>query len=111
MKIRTNFVSNSSSSSFVVIVTKEAHDRAVAAISDQHGVLKQIFRGIKPLKKFGTEVMVISGRSNEDSNVIGSARYEGMPDDYDSWEEIDRMWYVYLSQLQPSEFIEREENY
>jgi len=56
MKIRTGFVSNSSSSSFLVIATLNNHSRAIAVLNElQQNVINKIMRGDIV---FGQQMMV-----------------------------------------------------
>ena len=56
MKIRTGFVSNSSSSSFLVIATLNNHSKAIAALNEfQQGVICKIVKGEIV---FGQQMMV-----------------------------------------------------
>jgi len=73
MKIRHGFVSNSSSSSFVVMMTKEHFDKAMDAIH--------------PYSKACIEALGFSkGKFNEDEVItIGSLSVQG----YSAWDEIE----------------------
>ena len=85
MKIRNGFVSNSSSSSFVVIVDKEAHDRAVEQLKDHKYVeiLKEILSCIGKDKFLGRPVVVISGYDAHGERSIGGfCEYDW---DYKEW--------------------------
>lgn len=89
MKFRTSFVSNSSSSSFVLITTRENHDKAFASLSaEDQKALKDIFSFTKC---FGNDVAIsaevgdqggsyISGVDMDDENAsdpgLREARYE-----------------------------------
>lgn len=59
MKIRMGFVSNSSSSSFVVLTTKENHERVLAKMSEQQrGIIEQM---ISKTKFLGKEMVYLGG--------------------------------------------------
>jgi len=60
MKIRTDFVTNSSSSSYVVIIEKDKYDEALA--QEKSEITKQLLAFLEPRnEKFGAmEVMVLS---------------------------------------------------
>ena len=71
MKTRTGFVSNSSSSSFVLITTKENHDKAMEKLSPyEKAVIKAI---MEPDNVFGRKCMV--GGEYSDNGGGGNLDY------------------------------------
>ena len=56
MKTRTGFVSNSSSSSFVVVATEDAHNKALAKLSKEQ---QEIVLQATAFKKFGDQRMAL----------------------------------------------------
>lgn len=79
MKIRAGFVSNSSSSSFVMVVGKENHDKAFASLSEEdQEALKEIF---SDEKWFGKEVVVSSKCGGHEGFYISGAEYDNSPFD------------------------------
>lgn len=71
MKIRSGFVSNSSSSSFVLVVPKVYHDEVVALLTPEQ---QKQMKKVSPKKQFigDQEVLVIDGYSCNDVSEIGS---------------------------------------
>lgn len=65
MKTRQGFVSNSSSSSFIIITNKEAHD---AALKEMHPYYSYIVKGERPSfeKVLGKDSVVLFGVTSSD---------------------------------------------
>ena len=112
MKIRTGFVSNSRSSSFVLIVKKELHEKLketlhpyVIAVMDALGKEKECL---------GNPVMVFANnmdRGGESSLSWTHVDYDGeMPEEaespYDAWE-------IYQTEVEkhPGEFFSNDEDF
>lgn len=61
MKTRTRFVSNSSSTSFIILTTQRNHDRAVSSLSkEQQKVLKKI-EPLQQVRFLDTDLVEITG--------------------------------------------------
>jgi hypothetical protein len=75
MKIRDGFVSNSSSSSFVLVVPKVYHDEAVATLTPEQ---QKQMKKVKPKRGYvgDVEVVMIEGYSCEDVSQIGDLSLE-----------------------------------
>lgn len=66
MKIRTGFVSNSSSSSFVAVLSKDAYVDLVASLSPTARIVADVrWSGVRHKKLDGTETVVYSSMSGE----------------------------------------------
>lgn len=94
MKIRTGFVSNSSSSSFVIMLTKEESDNIRNELSDAEKLVFDYMSDNSAKEKFGLVSFV--GYSNDDYSIYQelSDNIE-LPDDIgmgaiDIWEKIER---------------------
>jgi hypothetical protein len=71
MKIRTGFVSNSSSSSYLVVTTKENHEAALAAMEEVERAAFEIFANcadFAEMKKFGKNLVSLAYISGEAGN-------------------------------------------
>ena len=96
MKTRNGFVSNSSSSSFVIVVPTETYDKVVATLSDlEKRMVKHM--GSKSKTLFGKNISVISGVSGNYDSLEGFDPYDndGEPDEtteefdvYGAWEDF-----------------------
>jgi hypothetical protein len=72
MKTREGFVSNSSSSSFVVVATKDAHERALAKMKEE--ARKLVERSVS-FKKFGTQNIVLAAGNFENEGGYCHSQY------------------------------------
>ena len=69
MKIRSGFVSNSSSSSFVIVVLKEAHENALKQMTPyQSDVIGQLI--YKEGKFLGNDIVALGELSTHDSGTL-----------------------------------------
>jgi hypothetical protein len=110
MKIRQGFVSNSSSSSFVLVVSVADHAKAVAALTpEDQAKMRKVCTGSNSLmmKKVGAEeVVVITGGDYEEfwvrGNMYSEEECEDAPDGmdyYKYWEQQREFWGRYIEQL------------
>lgn len=65
MKVRGGFVSNSSSASFVVMTTFQAHERALERLTDQQSA---IIRQLVSIKDMGGQKLVAHGGRDQDGS-------------------------------------------
>ncbi len=94
MKFRNGFVSNSSSSSFVLIVDKEAHDKAMEQLKDHKyiEILKEIIGCLGKDKFMGRDVVTISGYDSHGDRAIGNySMDEFNPRDWADAEMLDKI--------------------
>lgn len=90
MKIRTGFVSNSSSSSFTLIVPIKDHNEALSKLSDETRLLMdKVMCGILSQKVGKESVVVITGHTEDDTCYIGEF------DIAHEWDELfpGELWY------------------
>ena len=81
MKIRSSFVSNSSSSSFIAIVTKSIFEEALTQLKDERH--RKVLRGVCNKKLFcGVPIVVVQEMS--DSGGMSSLFGEGNDFDYEA---------------------------
>jgi len=97
MKIRTGFVSNSSSSSFVAVVPMKIHERV---LERKHPYIRAVVEALGGKKTvFGRECFVTSTYSSQNYNVwdslffdwegeIPEIEYGSEIDPYDAYEEV-----------------------
>lgn len=96
MKIRTGFVSNSSTSSFVAIVAKDNFDETFEGFEKREiNLMMEAFKE-RETTLFGKEVYVFSGRSDEEGCTeimdLEDTLTEDFPEKYDHsepWEFAD----------------------
>jgi hypothetical protein len=84
MKVRNGFVSNSSSSSFVVVIKKEVHDKVLPLLTDyQRMIIEQI---AEKDKAFGMDVITIGDMTDHGGE---SQLFYDLPYDDEKNEEDD----------------------
>ena len=114
MKIRSGFVSNSSSSSFVLVVSTLDHVAALNKLDPSDWKLMQkVLKGIKPTTMSGTDILVITGGDWEECWGRGSLYSEDLTDEdveqfqnveshQDRWEAeqvLKKFWDRYVAAL------------
>lgn len=88
MKIRNGFVSNSSSSSFMILATKEYFDEAIQDLSDRDQEIVQ--QSLRPTHQFGKDLFFIDAYcATEEAYVRGlyGLRNDDLDYDDENWEE------------------------
>lgn len=85
MKIRSGFVSNSSSSSFLMLTRKEDHDEAMAKLTPfERKVIEYL---IDNVKAFGLDLVELSIQNGEDFYTLGSfdsEKYRDIMNEYEA---------------------------
>ena len=85
MKTRIGFVSNSSSTSFIILTTQRRHDEAVAKLNE---AMQKTLEQIKPLKRvrfLGTDLVQVTACEGN-SNWISSGNWT---DSGDIWDVVE----------------------
>lgn len=94
MKIRNGFVSNSSSSSFVLVVSKREHDYVMKQLKseDKNEFLKRIFKYADVRTFLGQDVIVLTGGSYDDYTVYGQLSSDDLEYDRDEFDYAGDAW-------------------
>jgi hypothetical protein len=107
VKIRNGFVSNSSSSSFVLVAPLKAHQEAMGLLSNDDARMMKAVGG-KEQRVGNEQVILIAGHSNEDCNHIGRMNVEQFAEDEnfdDEWWEFDTSFFDRYIKLLPQDKI------
>jgi len=97
MKVRSGFVSNSSSSSFTMVTTKAWHEAVVASLTPEQ---REFMESVMPREAtIGFDkFMVITGTHGNCGDWIGAYEIRS-DDDYDMWQaylvKVGRENYIY----------------
>jgi len=89
VKLRSGFVSNSSSSSFFVLATEDAHNRAMAELSvDEQKCIRAV---LEQTKAFGQNMVFVSELSVHDSSTFDYVSVDSdcaVSDAVDAWQKL-----------------------
>lgn len=114
MKIRHGFVSNSSSSSFILVVSLTDHSYAMNSLSDEDMVLmSEVLCGIEPQMVGKEQVIVIDEKKEDDYHRIGSLNIDDYCQDHEpktDWYNFDTsFWQNYLQALPKDRTVQESE--
>ena len=110
MKVRNGFVSNSSSSSFILVTSKENHETALGGLApDEQTFIKAIKS--KQFSLFGKDAVSIRHYKSDDYSDLSEVPLpptllpDGVEDDgdWESWEARERIWNKYLDLVKQNE--------
>ena len=120
MKIRTGFVSNSSSSSFIIITSKENHERV---LKDLHPFYQEVIKIMSVEKNFfGKDMVYTMNLTDRGGNStlfgeyssVSEIEYKGeKPEEWDEDErDFNSIHYNYVKKLKekPEEIFEARED-
>ena len=100
MKIRNGFVSNSSSSSFILATTVENLDSVVATLDEEQSKMfkklkSQLLGKSAPIKAFGKELHIFEIYDMHGESPFNEMEYESDDDNYDYPDENPyyKLWY------------------
>ncbi len=115
MKTRIGFVSNSSSSSFIIIATKSAHEKALAQlkISSKYEDAVDVVKRWSVSKTIGKEELVlIAGHKHEDGLYSCSQEFTGLETKYEgfTYEDYDEVDIVSCVLYEYTRIIQEDEN-
>ena len=111
MKIRNGFVSNSSSSSFVVLTTVENHNRAMDKLSDYTKAVVNKIMYKKDKQLFGRDMMVGGYLDTHGCSIFDDISVDVNPED-DEDDSMSEAFDYYVSVLgeQPDELFTHYED-
>jgi len=101
MKIRTRFVSNSSSSSFVGYTTPLEHQKALAKLTEKERCQLQKFP-FKTITKFGIELIELQSSSSDSYICIQDKELidDSAEFDDDFWEQKQKLLDIYFKYIE-----------